>query len=128
MPDNHILQNFLFYVIVFGGFLSSLVTAISYFSSGRLGRNTKIVLEGACLIPLVSLALLLGGLFVSGSQWLATLPCIVSMLVFCPALTMGTPAAFLRSPVRGTVGLLSILWSAAMAFTASHSCFMSACC
>jgi hypothetical protein len=118
----------LFYILLLGGFVGSLAVAISYFASRRFDLRSKIILGTSCLIPLVSLALLFGGLFVSGRQLLALSPCVVAALFLCSALIAARQAAFRCSPIRGTVGLLSISWSGLAAFLSSHYCFMGACC
>lgn len=122
------LEQMLLLFFALGGFGASLGIALTYFESSEFERPIKNVLGGACLIPLVSLALLQGGLFASGNQWLATSPCIVSGLLFLVALGSGKPVSFLRSPARAVGGLLSIGWSGVTAFYSSDYCFMGACC
>lgn len=117
-----------FYALLLGGFIGTLSVAISYFASNRFELRSKIILGTSCLIPLVSLALLLGGLFVSGRQLMALSPCVVAAFSFCFALGGGRQAAFRRSPIRGTVGLMSIGWSGLASYVSSDYCFMGACC
>jgi hypothetical protein len=117
-----------FLIFLLGGYLASLAAGVSYFGSSRFGKKTRIALGCACLLPLVSLTLLFKGLAASGSQWLAVSPCIGAALAFLPILSFGSPAAFVKSPLRGIAGLFSIGWSGASAFICSDYCFMGACC
>ena len=118
----------LFYALILGGFGASFAVALSYFQSRRLGREIKTVLGVACLMPLASLVLLFGGLFTSGHQWLATIPCVGSGILFLVSLGFGGAAPLLTSPGRALAGVLSIGWSGVVSFYSSHYCFMGACC
>jgi hypothetical protein len=72
-----------FYTLLLGGFIGTQSIAISNFASSRFELRSKIILGTSCLIPLVSLALLLGGLLVSGRQLMALSPCVVAAFFFC---------------------------------------------
>jgi len=122
------MDTILLIVFLFGGFLLSLIVAISYFFASRIDLKSKLILGISCLLPLVSFTLLNFGFYASGDQIITALPCFIAVIGLLIGLAIGKPPIFRCSPIRGCVGILSISWAAITSFAASHHCFMGACC
>lgn len=121
MPNPIILLTFLY-----GGFITSFSVGVSYFIARNIPKNQRIRLGLICFTPLISILLLFGGLYVSGHQGLAILPCLFGALFFGVEIFSGTPTAFSRSPIRCSLGLISILWACATVFIVSDYGFAGA--
>jgi hypothetical protein len=125
------MDSLFIYLFLFGGFALSLVVGISYFCSRRLSQIVKIGLGIAALGPLISLALLFGGLFASGRQVLALLPCLIAGLIFVAFQLIESSSKkkpISIAPCRAIAGFAAIGWSGIIATNSAHYCFMGACC